>query len=273
MAKLLVTHINPHMDDIAAIWLFKRFNPEFSDAQIKFLPTAIEAVTWEGKPADSDPDVIHFGIGRGRYDEHKGDINDCATSLVWRDVKDKAEGLEKAALQEIVDWETLDDTGRLSQGEYPEFSIPAWIRPKDATKIESSYEAMKLGSEILDRLLQVLVRKQQSLKDWESRVEFQSIFGKAVAVVSETVDRGFCKQNPGEVFLMKDPKKGYAQFFTPSQTIDLEPLYEKLKELEPQVGWYLHQSHHLVICGSNSSPNEEKSKLSLGELIEVVKNL
>ena len=57
-----------------------------------------------------------------------------------------------------------------------------------------------------------------------------------------------------------------------SLLLDLEPIYEKLIETEPDSGWFLHQSHHMVICGSSSAP-EHKTGLSFEELIEVVKEV
>ena len=41
--KKLITHINPHLDDISAIWLFKRFYPEFLDAEIEFIGASRDA--------------------------------------------------------------------------------------------------------------------------------------------------------------------------------------------------------------------------------------
>jgi hypothetical protein len=71
---------------------------------------------------------------------------------------------------------------------------------------------------------------------------------------------------------MYDPKFKSAQFFTPSFDIDLEPIYTKLIEAEKDAGWFLHQSHHMVICGSSSAP-EHSTSLTFEQLIDAAKNL
>lgn len=269
----LVTHINPHLDDIAAIWFFKRFNPEFNQADLKFLKAGVNNVTWEGKQVDSDPEVIHFGIGKGKYDEHKGDIDECATSLVWKDQKSKlTEQIEVLALNRLVEWVRLEDTGRLPSGEYEEFSVPAFIRSRDNSE-ESSRKSVELGAEILDRILKVLKRSENSKVDWEKRQEFTTNLGRFVAIKSDSVDREFCKRQGGDIFLIFNPTNHYVQFFTPSHSLDLEPIYKQVKELDPQATWFLHHSHHMVICGSASAPDSNPTKLSYRELIDVVKTL
>lgn len=268
MAKILVTHINPHLDDIAAIWLFKRFNPEFSDASVEFISAQ------EGNKAGEESDEkIFIGVGRGRFDEHKGDLEDAAVSLVWKYLKDKELtpkiGVEDDALEELVNWIRLDDLGK-SIGEIDEFSLPSFIRPKNGGK-EESKKALDLGVEILDRILDVLINKHKANKDWGNALEFESRFGKAYAVKSSFVDREFCKKIGADLFLMVDPKYSSVQYFTPRFDIDLEPIYKKVKELNPEADWFLHQSHHMVICGSGSAPDSKKTKLSFEQLIEAAK--
>lgn len=275
MSKVLVTHINPHLDDILAIWLFKKFHPEFSAAKMEFLSAAKNGVTYQDKAVDSDPDVVHFGIGRGKFDEHKGDVGESAGSLVWMDIKNSnlapKDEIELKALDELVKWNTLVDTGQAPNYEFSEFSVQSFIRPLDS-KAETSQKAVELGEEILDRILEALKRKQQSTKDWEEAVEFQSKFGKSYAVSSQTLDRTFCKRAGGDLFIIYNPKYKSVQFFTPSQDIDLSPIYEKAKSLDPEADWYLHQSHHMILCGSHTAPGSKTTKLTLSELIEVAKS-
>lgn len=267
--KTLITHINPHLDDISAIWLFKRFFPEFKDAQIEFINASRDAGVTE-----ESADKIFLGTGGGKYDEHKGDLEDCAASLVWKDIKSRGlaptDEIELKALDELVEWNRLIDLGRGETADFGAYSIQAFIRSKESTQ-ESSLKSLKLGEEILDRVLELLKKAKLSEKDWEGRVEFDTKFGKAYAVKSETIDRVFCREKGGDLFLMYDPAHSSAQFFTPSFEIDLEPIYQKVIALEPNSGWFLHQSHHMVICGSSSAP-EHKTNLSFEKLIEIAKN-
>lgn len=265
--KTLITHINPHLDDIFAIWLFKRFNPEFKNANLEFISASRDAAK------DESEDKVYFGTGGGRFDEHKESLKgECAGSLVWQEVSSKLGGdLEKKALEEMVEWNKLIDTGKAPIHEFSSFSLSAFIRSQDSLQ-KLSQRSVELGEEILDRILELLIKKKLSLKDWEDRVEFESKFGKSFAVISETIDRSFCKETGGDLFLMYDPKHKSVQFFTPND-IDLEPIYKKVKDLDPDADWFLHQSHHMVIAGSDSAPDSKKTKLGFEELVEVIKTV
>ncbi len=263
MGKVLITHINPHLDDIAGIWLFKKYHPNFKDAKIEFISADRKAAL------KAQEDQVFVGTGGGQFDEHKEGLRTSAGSLVFEYLK--AQGLipndnsTKNALEKLMDWNNLVDTGQAPNSEFDAFSVQSFIRSKDNSS-ESSIKSVELGSEILDRILKVLIKKEQSILDWGSRVEFESKFGKGVAVSSETVDREFCRQQEGDIFLMYDPKYPSVQYFGPE--VDLEPIYQKVKELDPQASWFLHQSHHMVICGSSSAPDSKPTKLSFEQLIE-----
>lgn len=268
MTKKLITHINPHLDDIAAIWLLKKYLPDFANAEIDFISA-------DNQHQIESDDLLFVGVGRGKYDEHKGDVEDCATSLVWKDLLSKnlspQDQNQKKAVDELVEWSRVIDLGRYPEQEFSDFIVPAFIRPSDNTK-QSSLDAVELGEKILDRILEVLIKKQRSLSDWQNKIEFDSLFGKAVAVSSQTINRAFCKANGDAVlYLMVDPVTNHVQYFTPEFDIDLEPIYLKLKQLDPQADWFLHQSHHMVICGSGSSPDSKTTDLSFEQLIELAK--
>lgn len=268
--KTLVTHINPHLDDISAIWLFVRFHPGFADAGFEFISASRDA----GK--DESEDKIYLGTGGGKYDEHKGDLEDCAASLVWKDFASKGllpkDEIASKALEELVEWNRLIDLGKLPQQAYEEFSVPSFIRAKDSTS-KSSQKAVELGFEILDRILEVLKKKQQAIKDFEEHVEFESFFGQGIAVLSEVVDRDFCRTQKGVLFIIVGPENKSVQYFTPSFEIDLEPIYNELKQADPDADWFLHQSHHMILCGASSAPQFTPTKLSFEQLIEIAKQV
>ena len=269
--KTLVTHINPHLDDIFGIWLFKKFNLGFKDAKVEFISAEKGNLGLE-----ETEDKIYIGVGRGKFDEHKEGLDTCAGSLVFEFLKEEGkipqDGKTDKALEKLVEWNNLIDTGKMEISKYDEFSVQSFIRVQNGSS-GSSNRSVELGLEILDRILEVLKRKVQAQLDWEKRIEFESKFGKSYAVVSETINREFCREKGGDLFLMYDPKYKSVQFFTPSFDIDLKPIYDEVKRLDPQASWFLHQSHHMVICGSSSAPDSKPTKLSLEELIEVVKNV
>ncbi|MDP3758574.1 MAG: hypothetical protein Q8Q86_02545 [Candidatus Daviesbacteria bacterium] len=267
--KTLVTHINPHLDDIACIWLFKKFHPEFKNAKLEFVSASRDLAAKE-----ETEEKIFVGTGGGRFDEHKEGLDTCAATLVYEYLKEKKyipeDEISGKALDKLTGWNRLIDTGKAPDSQFNEFSVQAFIRSRDNSQ-ETSEKSVELGIEILERILKVLKRKQQTLKDWEKKVEFQTKFGKSFAVISETVDREFCRQQGGDLFFMYNPKHQSVQFFTPSFEIDLKPIYDKVKSLDPEASWFLHQSHHMVICGSSSAPDSKPTKLSFEELIKIVK--
>ncbi|MBU0649454.1 hypothetical protein KJ969_05170 [Patescibacteria group bacterium] len=108
--KCLVTHVRPHLDEIAAIWLLRKFGkkkyPGVEDAEIVFwtlggeTPDGRSAQDWE------NDGCLLIGTGRGRFDEHPGfngqgescDRGECAATLVAKDL-----GVDKLpALKQIL---------------------------------------------------------------------------------------------------------------------------------------------------------------------------
>lgn len=268
--KILITHINPHLDDIFGIWLLKKYHPGFKDAKVEFISASHDVGNKE------TADRVFVGTGGGKFDEHKEGLKTCAGSLVYDFLKKEGllpeDKITVKALEDLVEWNRQIDMGLISIEAYDEFSVPSFIRSKDNKK-ETSLDNVELGSEILDRILRVLKRKQQSLKDWEQRLEFETKFGKTIALKSDTVDRPFCKRKGGDLFILLSPKYKGVQFFTPSQTLDLSPIYEKVKRMDSEADWFLHQSHHMVLCGSSSAPDAKQTKLSFEQLIEVAKSI
>lgn len=266
-----MTHINPHLDDILGIWLFRKFQPEFNDANLEFISATRESQETEDK--------VYIGTGGGRFDEHKEGLHTCAGSLVYEYLNRvkyiPQDQITQKALEKLIEWNKLIDTGQAPDCQFDEFSVQSLIRVRDNSS-DSSKKAVELGEEILNRILQVLKRKQQSLLDWEKAVEFQTKFGKSYAIVSETINREFCREQEGNLFLMYDPKHERSssssksvQFFAPNK--DIAEIYHKLKTLDPEASWFLHQSHHMVICGSSSAPDSKPTKLTFEELIEAVR--
>jgi len=265
--KTLITHINPHLDDITAIWLFKKFHPDFEDANVQFVSAAKGNL-----PVDESLEEVYLGVGRGKFDEHKGDIDDCAASLVWKDLEasgfDPKNEFEKQALEELIEWVRLDDTGKLKDLKYPEFYVSSFIRIGGGE--EDSIKNLNLGLDILDRILKILINKQKAKKEWENAFSFQTKWGQGFAVSGSFINRNFCDTKEGDVFLMVDPVNRSVQYYTPKD-IDLEEIYNKVKDLDPEASWFLHQSHKMVICGSNSAPDSKPTKLNFDQLVAVLK--
>lgn len=271
MSKTLVTHINPHLDDIAAIWLVKKFFPEFKEAKIKFI-----SAEKGNNGAKDDEYTLYIGVGRGKYDEHKGDIGESAMSLVWEDIKNRGlspkDELEIKAFTEIVQWNTLVDTAKIPSWEYDDFDIDNFIRSYESDP-KDSLKTVKLGEQILDRLLPRLVKKQKGLVDWPKRIDFKSKWGKSVGIESATFGRSHAYKLGYQVVVVLSPEDHFIGITAPGLSdLDLTPIYLKIKDIEPEAGWYLHHGKKMILCGAKSAPDVKRSKLTLNQVIEIVKH-
>src|SRR3989344_2597863 len=79
--KIVVTHISPDFDGIPAIWLLRRFHPEYKNARVELVPAGNN--TYNNQPVDSDPDVLHVDVGGGKFDHHGTNDFTCGAKLVW----------------------------------------------------------------------------------------------------------------------------------------------------------------------------------------------
>lgn len=273
MSKILITHINPHLDDIAAIWLFKKFHPDWSNAEIEFISAEKGNL---GLPEEKD--TVYFGVGRGKYDEHKAEtVTESAMSLVWKDIEEKKlapkDKFETKALEEIVKWNTTIDTARIPSWEYEDFNVNEFIRSYE-NSAEDSKKTVYLGEDILDRILLKIIKKYKGLSEWGKRKEFKCKWGKAVAAESALFDRWLAYKKGFNIVITLNPtSKGLSITAPPKTEINLTPIYDKLVQIDKEADWFLHQSKKMVICGDASSPDSKKTELSLHELIEVVQSI
>lgn len=267
--KRLVTHIRPHIDDICAIWLFKRYHPEFKDAEIGFIPTNAKG----GETVD-DPDITYVGVGRGRFDEHKGDLEDCSASLVYAYLRNEVSipQRDQDALERLIAWVLQEDMGKLSALNLREFSIPSVLQGYYKAMKRDSRASAGLGLMVLDGVFDSLKEYVQIERDWEARREFPSRFGKVVAIESNARDiDSYAYRRGFDLVAYINLQRDYYNIRARADAkIDLTPVYERLKEIEPQAGWYLHHSKHMLICGGDLEPGAVMSKRSLDDLVELL---
>ncbi|MFN5934060.1 MAG: hypothetical protein ACK46D_07155, partial [Roseiflexaceae bacterium] len=96
MPSVIVAHLAPDLDCIAAIWIFKRFGG-VTDVQLQFVPAG---TTLNNQPVDSDPRVIHVDTGLGRFDHHQRHVRTLsAAELVRRTVAPHDQVLERVIKQ------------------------------------------------------------------------------------------------------------------------------------------------------------------------------
>jgi hypothetical protein len=57
----------------------------------------------------------------------------------------------------------------------------------------------------------------------------------------------------------------------PQTDVDFTQAFEKLKKLDTDATWFLHASKKILLNGSTHSPKMKSTRLSLEEIIKVLK--
>lgn len=269
--KTIVTHFAPDLDGICAIWLLKTFLPEWKEAAIAFVPAG---KTMGDKPVDSDPDVIHVDTGFGKFDHHQTNDDTCAALKVYESLGKKDEALERMlrVVNEVDHFREVFFPDPMS--DFWDFSLGSVIDGMNMTMVDNPLSMIDSVMDSLDGVYKMFQNKVWAEKEIkEKSIEFTTRFGKALAI--ETVNREtvHVAQKMGYVIAVrKDPKVGSIQIKSiPRDDIDLTALCEELKSKDAEATWFLHASRHMLLNGSAKNPDMKPTKLSLQEVIEIVK--
>lgn len=296
--KKIVTHKSSDLDAISSVWLLKRFLPGWEDATVEFVNAGSKL---EGKYENEGQaieivngiEIIHVDTGMGPLDHHQtGDNNVCAASLTFEYVLHdpqcslhKHEN-QKEAVKRIV--EMVIDDDHFQEIYYPdanndiyEVGIVGILQGYKILHRGDDAALVEFGFELLDDIahnLEAKIWAENEIK--EKGQAFETKWGKGLAV--ETLNDEVLKtaQMMGyKVTVRRDPTYGYVRIKAipdkrgeKSLNIDLTPVYEKLKELDPQAHWFLHASKRMLLNGSSKNPEMHATKLPLEQIIEVIKS-
>jgi hypothetical protein len=81
------------------------------------------------------------------------------------------------------------------------------------------------------------------------------------------------------VVIRRDPRKGYVRIKARpnesehSKGVDLTLASEKLSKMDPTATWFLHVSKKMLLNGTPKNPKMRPTKLSLNDIIEVLKTI
>lgn len=281
--QTIVTHRRPHLDEVVASWLLRTFDPALAECDFYFI-----ANTPSGGNVPAGTNLVPLGVGRGKYDEHGLDTRQSATRLVYEDLL--ARGLipndhfEDKALEWLVDFAHKEDTGQwdLKDEHSSSFNIPAilrgvWTKQKNiwaANKVklqDPDNVMMRFGLVLIDGLVEQLNERARFLADWDKRVEFESQWGPAVALISnyrgsdaEAYQRGFVLR------VQTDPTRPFGDFRGQANSaVDLTAAYEHLDAKEPGA-WFLHQSKKILTASMDKDVGPTTA-ITLEQLIDLVK--
>lgn len=271
--KTLVTHLIPHLDDVTAMWLLKRFDPASKKAALKFVPTASGGITLpKGE--------LGLGVGRGKYDEHKGDRFDSATSLVWKDLKKRKKtpkGATGDALAELVDYVRRGDLGEYIGRGGETFALSPILRAMAELPGHSSRSATLVGFNILDAMLVLYEERVVIDRAIDTGIVFKTKWGKGIGVRVEAIpgsvsnrvaERGFA------LVVLSYPKRGDLHVrATPSSKANFTRLANHVKKEEPGAEWFFHHGKKMLIHGDRIAPTSIRTSYDLKSMIALVKKL
>ncbi len=272
--KLIVTHFSPDLDAVTSVWLVKRFMPGWQKAETRFVPAG---ETWEGKPVDSDSEVIHVDTGLGKFDHHNTDSDECAAQLVLDNIEGKK---EEESLTRLVG--VVNDIDHFREVYFPnptaDFYDLGLVAQLDGWKLlysDDQEKIVNLSLECLDGIYKQIQNKvwaEKLLK--EEGIEFETKLGKGIGAETHNDEVIHTGQKQGYVIVIrKDAKKGYVRIKSlPDRKFDLTKAFERLKKADGQATWYLHPSKHMILNGSTKNPKMKPTKLNLDEIIEIIKN-
>lgn len=279
LEKIIVTHIFPDLDAICAVWLLLKFDQDWKEARVEFVPAG---KTYMEQVVDSDPTIVHVDTGMGRFDHHQGNERTCAAELVFNYLKSEKklnikylgalERLVKVAVQvdhfEDFFWDKPND-------DRYEFFLAYLL---DSLKLSGNLNDKELvyqGMALLDGVVFGLRQKIKSEEEIKKGEEFQTKWGRTLGIETQLMfDIKLAHKMGYSLVVRKEPDKGFVSIkCQPKEELDLSEAYEALKQADKQADWFFHSSKHIISNGSRHNLEVKPSKLSLAEIKEVLTNL
>ncbi|MCL5970525.1 MAG: hypothetical protein M1450_03430 [Patescibacteria group bacterium] len=302
--KIIVTHNSPDWDAIAAVWLIKRFLPNWADAEVKFVPAGDRIESSKLKAQSSkliepigkigEDEVIHVDTGLGALDHHQtesGDVSSASLTFdfIKREPEKESQTLDKGK-QEVIERmvRIIVDVDHFKEvfwdnptADYHEFSFLGILEGIKLEKPGDDLYFVNFGMECLDAILHNFENRLWAEKEIkENGRKFETKWGKGIGI--ETINDAVLKlaQKMGYVVVVRrDPRKGYVRVKArPSlknekEDIDLTGLYEKLKKMDPDATWFLHVSKKMLLNGTAKNPKMKPTKLSLDDIIKALETI
>jgi len=273
--KKIITHINPDLDAVAAVWLLKRFLLGWQEAEIDFIQADDKQIDKENE------DLLYIDVGLGKLDHHLTNQYLSAAKLCWDYIKEIRKGeplneLESQTIERLVEIVTeIDNACDLSWPEarndrfqfYLHNLIDGWRELP-----LNDMEVVEEGFKMLDTILLNLKNKIRAEEELAKATLFKTKWGKGIGL--ETGNEHFlifAEVQGYQVVFIKNPKNGGVRIHAqPGSKVDLTKAYNEVRKLDPQSDWFLHSSKKLLL-NQASVAKMRPTKLSLEEIMEVLK--
>ncbi len=296
----IVTHTLADRDANTSGWLIKRYLPGWEVAEIRFVPAGSRIGNLTGEQATklTEPieliggnEVLQVDTGLGPLDHHQtSDKQTCGASLTFDFVKksvkentfnpEKLEALERI-VKYVVEVDHFKEVFRPDVlANYQNFSITDILDGLKYQHPNDDRYYVEFISLCLDALVHELENNVWAEKEIKEKgIEFETKWGKGLGV--ETINDTVVKmaQLMGYIIVVRrDPRKGYVRIKTKPDSekekgIDLTLISEKLKKMDPSATWFLHVSKKMLLNGTPKNPKMKPTKLSLNDIIEVLKGV
>jgi hypothetical protein len=276
---LIITHFNPDIDAICAVWLLKKFGPtRYARADVSFVPAG---ETYKDKPVDSDPEVVHVDTGLGKFDHHQtGDDSICASSLVLDHVAGNLSGFDHEVLKRLV--AVVCEVDHFKECLWPQADADRWefmvMDLLNGLKIDNELDDRGLvdfGGVCLTGIFQSIRNKIKAEKDLKEGIVAKTVWGKTLFLESGNPSTLHLAQKKGyNLVIRKDPNKGLVKIgLRPDSKKSLEQIYRSLRRADKKADWFLHSSKRLLLNGSTKNPDMKPTSLNLTEIIDLIKTL
>lgn len=302
----IVTHTKPHLDEIAAWWLLKKFGQEFpgvKDARIVFVEAGSRDYRDRTAEECEKDGILMLGIGGGRFDEHPNGGNsrkedECAATLIAKTL-----GIEDdPALGRILRFVFNVDTKPCKQP----FDLAKMVEDMHEAYPDDPEMVMKWAVQGLEAVYRQQVRflsNAQALD--EGAITFEVFEGPnspiklAIARSDNPEASKFARSADGggadiviqrqssgntQIFINRKSGKGVVSLRDLARMVRIEEQNLKGKflirdwnllaiegKVEGAEEWYYHPGGEILLNGSLTAPNVPPTRISLEQLVEFTK--
>ena len=264
---MLVTHVEPDLDSCLGTWILKKFIFPNEQCVIRFVSMGEKLPDSETDEADG---VFYVDTSGGKYDHHGTNEYVCAASLIMAE-----HGLkDNPILKRMVSYALLVDHGRVFEGDVSDFDILNVINGMNRLYPDNPGFVVELIWNCFEAIYTSLENSVSAEEEIRQCMTFDTKWGKGCAIESSNKYVRYIAHRRGYVvFVYINPSSGFRGFMAPGDSeVDFSEIYNKIKLMEPEAYWFLHESKQLLLCGSHKAPHKKLSNLSLRELVSVLED-
>jgi hypothetical protein len=302
--KSILTHERPHLDEIVAIWLLRKFGeqrfPGISTAAVSFL--SLRRLAESGlTPKDYEAQgTLLLGIGGGRFDEHPTleegrKAGDCATTLVAKELGVS----EDPSLAKILRFVRAADV----EGNASPFDVSYVVKLLHARYPDDPHRVIEWALVAIEAKYQEQLRFFTVVKpefDAKARIEEIAVGQKRLRMVTIDSDEdGIHKYARSEygaraaVVIQRRSSGNVAVFGNKQAGVDLREAAKLVRLAEREAKglesthdeerltaegyapgaeeWFYHRQGQMLLNGSLTQADVPATRLSLDRIAELVK--